>query len=305
MSVRLTEVHPSREFEINDQGSKATFHYMAFVTGESNPEDAIYDRLRFDDSATTNITPFFWNGLFKMSPSARALGGGWYQADLLYTSLAGGEAADPGVVPPPGSPPPPPPATTPAESDPLTQGYAFDLSGEPQRISHSIFTLSKTGKTGTTAPDYEGAIGDDGNGQPVGVEILLPKFEITITKQFQFLSQSYMKVLRDICGKTNIDAWRGYEADEVLFLGANGTVDKNQSVQATFRFGIKPTERDILIRAAPNEIKVPLKPGWYHLWVLYGEEKHATSGKTVVRAQAAYVERVFKHTSFTPLQIGD
>lgn len=310
MSVRLVETAESRAFTLNERDSQAVFKYVAFITGETNPEDALYDRLAQSDHLTTNITPYIWNGLIKLSPSATPLGGGFYTAELLYGLPQGGDAYDPGVSPPPGAPPPPPPAPpAPADNDALTTGSAFEISGEPQRITHSIFTLSRTGRAGivpATETNHQGAINVE-DGKPEGVEIIVPYMTLSLTKRFQFLSYGYLKTLRELVGQTNLDTFFGYAADEVLFLGASGSVDKDQGVTVQYKFGVRKTETDVIVRAGEaaglNEIKVPTKPGWYHLWVEFGEELDATSGKLAVRPQAAYVERIYKHTSFAPLQI--
>ena len=70
MSVRLTETAKSREYELNDRTATGSWAYVAFVTGESDPEDALY-------TAVVAAVPIRWNGLTRQSMRATPLGGGW------------------------------------------------------------------------------------------------------------------------------------------------------------------------------------------------------------------------------------
>lgn len=294
MSVRLVETFESRKFRLDSRTAEGDYRYAGFVQAEANPEQALYD-------AVVATAPAIWQGLYRQSMEATPKGGGWYDVTVPYELPEGDPGVDPDAPGGGGSPPPPPPSP-PQETDPIGLETAFDISGEPLRVYQSRFTLSKTGRAGVVAPDFDGAIGV-GKDAVDGVDILVPKFDLTHTAVFGALTWRYIKTLRDICGHTNLNPWRVFGADEVLFLGASGQARKDEKVSVTFRFGVAKTEVNIPIRGDGTLI-VPNKPGWYYLWVKYGPEFDAPSGKVVEKPQAAYVERVYPHTSFAPLNLG-
>jgi len=175
---------------------------------------------------------------------------------------------------------------------------SWDTTGGTHHIEHSDNT---TRAYGSENLDFDGAIGVN-NGQVAGVDVIVPKLEFTETHYLVNgrVTFDYVNTLHSLTGTVNKAGFRGFEAGEVLFMGARGTHPEPHYWAVEFQFAVSKTKRGITI----GDCEVGVKKGWQYLWVHYRETKD-TDGKATVRPKpvAVFVEDVYEEADFTQLGI--
>ena len=180
--------------------------------------------------------------------------------------------------------------------------FAFDTGGGTMHRNQSLKTVSKVPND---APDFNGAIEVDNEGNVNGVDVTMPVLNFTETHVMKGsrVSTSYKKSVAALTGTVNRSGFRGFSAGEVLFLGASGTNrgKKNDSPwEITFRFAVSPNQSSLQV----GKLKVSNKRGWDYLWVRYAD-KVAENKKNVIKEPvAAYVEQVYPEGDFGNLGLG-
>ena len=184
---------------------------------------------------------------------------------------------------------------------------SFDTTGATEHITQSLETIGKYAPGSDVAPEFEGAIGVDENGNVRGVDIVAPSFRFQLVRYRDDadMGTSYRSTLYDLTGKVNSSAYTvdgmTFNAGELLFLGARAVQRGWGDWQVTYDFLAKPNRQNITI----GGITVPEKQGHDYLWVLYKRQvdANASKHKTVSRPVAAYVERVYERRDFTALDL--
>ena len=188
------------------------------------------------------------------------------------------------------------------DEDEETTSFAFDTGGGTMHRNQSIKTVSKVPND---APDFNGAIEVDNEGNVNGVDVTMPvlNFTETHTMNGSRVTTSYKKTVAALTGTVNSSGFRGFSAGEVLFLGASGTKRSkkpNAPWEITFRFAVSPNQPSLQV----GKLKVPNKRGWDYLWVRYAD-KVADNRKNVIKEPvAAYVEQVYPTGDFGNLGLG-
>lgn len=181
--------------------------------------------------------------------------------------------------------------------------FSFDTGGGTQHITQSKQTVQRYGASGTTAPDFKGAIGVTADGVE-GVDIAVPVYQFSETHYLPAtqVTQSYKGTLFSLTGKVNSGSWKGFNGGEVLFLGASGSrrgTSADSDWEITFRFAASPNASGISV----GPISGISKKGWEYLWVRYADAEDSGSNAIVKRPVAAYVERVYDEGNFSALGI--
>ncbi len=178
---------------------------------------------------------------------------------------------------------------------------SFDTGGGTM---HMIQSLGTVFKAPNDAPDFGGAIGVDAEGNVEGVDVQMPTFSFqeTHTLAGTVVTDDWKKKVAGITGTLNSSSFRGFEAGEVLFLGASGSKrsrKKSAKWEITFRFSVSPSRTGLKV----GDLTVTKKRGWDYLWVTY-RTAVAANGKSLVRKPSAvYVEKVFPDGDFGTLGI--
>jgi len=178
--------------------------------------------------------------------------------------------------------------------------FTFDTGGGMQRITQSRATVGVFPESGTTAPDFKGAIGVTADSVE-GVDIVVPVYQFTETHVLPdtTVSDAYKHTLMIMTGTTNSAPFRGFSTGEVLFLGAAGSKRADGDWEITFRFAGSFNETGITV----GSIIGINKNGWDYLWVRYEDKDDMGAQSIVKQPTAAYVERVYRVTSFASLGI--
>jgi hypothetical protein len=188
------------------------------------------------------------------------------------------------------------------DEDEETTSFAFDTGGGTMHRNQSLKTVSKVPND---APDFNGAIEVDNEGNVNGVDVTMPvlNFTETHTMNGSRVTTSYKKTVAALTGTVNSSSFRGFSAGEVLFLGASGTKRSkkpNAPWEITFRFAVSPNQSSLQV----GKLKVSNKKGWDYLWVRYAD-KVAENRKNVIKEPvAAYVEQVYPTGDFGNLGLG-
>ena len=184
--------------------------------------------------------------------------------------------------------------------------FSFDTTGGTQKITQSLNTVASysAGGSGSTAPDFKGAIGFDGE-KVEGCDITVPvfKFGETHWKAPSFVDQAYKIKVMEVTGQVNGAAFRGFSAGEVLFLGVSGARRGRSSDdlwELTYHFAASKNRTGLTV----GPITGIAKKGWEYLWVLYEDGVDATAKSRVRTPIGAYVEQVYRAGDFSWLDIG-
>ena len=180
--------------------------------------------------------------------------------------------------------------------------FSFDTGGGTQHITQSLQTVARYGPAAAEALD--GAIGYDGQNVN-GVDITVPVYQFSETHHLPpaFVTQGYKLALFAVTGSVNNAPFRGFQAGEVLFLGASGSrrgVSLDDVWEIQYKFAASPNR----VNLAVGSITGIQKRGWDYLWVQYGDSVDPIAKVLIKRPIAAYVEQVYPYASFANLGIG-
>jgi hypothetical protein len=252
-----------------------------------------YDKLQAELAILANSDEYttFTNGmqLPRTQISADALGGGVWKGSVTWG--------------------------TSQDNNKKTPVIQFDTDGGTQKITQSLQTLgsyafpltdvggSPIGVSGTVT-NYNGAIGVTKDGVE-GVEVTVPTFKWT---EKWWIPQSlcnapYLKTLEAATGLTNLNAFRGFNQGEVLFLGASGGGNLGELWEVTFKFSASTDDDNLTVGSGAIQITGVNKPGWAYMWIRYLDKVDPTSKFAVKVPQQANVEQVYDQTDFAAFGI--
>lgn len=294
-TITIFELAKSRNAVIDLRAGSTTFQYLALVVAPfdvSDDQDLIAYLL--DDGNIPNRYGF----QLKRTVDVQPQGGPVWLCSITY----GFDEGDPVAIPP---------------GDPLPYEFTFDTTGGTQHITQSLDTRQaiKYGIPAQPAPvNYNRAIGVSRDGV-AGTDVVAPKLEFQLVRNFQGMTLDYIRTCHMLTGSVNDAPFYGYDAGELLFLGASGAPSQNNQanadplVRVTFRFAGSPNKQDIdLVPDDANGnhlLRVPSKGGWEYLWVFYKDDVDAVSKTMRPRPDAAYVEQVYQDGDFGQLLIGE
>ncbi len=261
------------------------FESRRSTTGDNPSAELVYDIRGVENDLTARghadtASPANYDGLTKLSISIEPVGPDHWEATVRYgrEELGGFPQTGESI-------------------------FSFDTGGGTQHITQSKQTVQRYGASGTTAPDFKGAIGVTADGVE-GVDIAVPVYQFSETHYLPatHVTQSYKGTLFSLTGKVNSGSWKGFNGGEVLFLGASGSLrgtSADSDWEITFRFAASPNASGITV----GPISGISKKGWEYLWVRYADAEDAGSQAIVKRPVAAYVERVYDQGNFSALGI--
>lgn len=167
--------------------------------------------------------------------------------------------------------------------------FSFDTTGGTVLVKTSKETVASYGAAGNPfIPDHKQAIGVNGDNVE-GCEIIIPALRIDVTFRHPYgvVTINHAKTLARLTGKTNSASFLGFDAGEVLFLGARGQDGSEAEAEVTYGFAMSENATGLNI----GDISGIAKKGHQYLWTWYSDEED--SGNPVRRPKFAYVERVY------------
>lgn len=272
MPVEVFEKFESRRSTKANQASQSSAELGYIVRGTA-------DDLVARNAAQTG-SPATYDGLARQNVQIEPLGPQLWDVTVRYGSSDSG-----------GNP-------TPSEAS-----FNFETGGGTQHITQSKDTVQARAASGSTAPDFGGAIGVTADGVE-GVDITVPVYQFSETHYFSDaqVTGAYKGAIFSCTGKTNAGGFKGFAPGEVLFLGATGSKrgdGPDDDWEITFRFAASPNETGLSV----GSITGISKKGWEYLWVRYADAEDTGSGAIIKKPIAAYVERVYDDANFGALGI--
>ncbi|MFA6715948.1 MAG: hypothetical protein WCS27_11275, partial [Victivallaceae bacterium] len=137
--------------------------------------------------------------------------------------------------------------------------YSFDTGGGSQHLTQSLETISKYP---SAAPNYNGAIGYDGE-DVKGVDVTMPIMNFSETHYLKpsKVTTKYKKTIGELTGSVNKGSFKGYSEGEVLFLGASGSRrgdTTNDLWEISYKFAVSANRTNIKV----GDLTVTKKEGW-------------------------------------------
>ena len=267
MSLTIYEGFPSRKLTT---GEKPTAEFAYVILGTTDEQTA--------RALLSTATPTVYQNLLRESLHVEEVAPAVWEGSVKYGTKKEPEAGD--------------------------WKWDFDTTGGSQKITQSKTNVGNYARAGENAPNFGGAIGvtDD---SVEGCEIVVPEFKWNETHQLDadVVTWTYSQKLYQLTGKTNKAAFRGFSANQVLFLGAKGSQSaKNPDlVEMTFSFKAGAHAANLSI----DGITVSSKKAWEYLWLRYGPTLDGYAKKLIKRATSAHVERVYDEGDFGDLGIGN
>lgn len=196
--------------------------------------------------------------------------------------------------------PPPSGGSTPPETGQSV--ISFDTTGGTQRITQSRETISSHAVSGFP-PDFKRAIAVTSDSVE-GIDIVVPVFKFSETHYIDSaeVDEAFKINLFHLTGKVNNAAFRGFEAGEVLFLGATGSRrggPEGDDFEISFGFAASPNATGLTV----GDMTGIDKKGWEYLWVRYGDAVDEDAGVAIKIPLYAYVERVYDDDDFSTIGI--
>lgn len=276
MATRVEEAYTERDQKVNAKG-EVTEIEIPYIVFEAVNEDAALSAAR-TKAAGVSVKDM---ELDEVEVTERVNKDTW-KVKAIWKREDGGEDDD--------------------DDEEESSSFAFDTGGGTMHRNQSLKTVSKVPNE---APDFNGAIEVDNEGNVNGVDVTMPVLNFTETHVMKGsrVSTSYKKSVAALTGTVNRSGFRGFSAGEVLFLGASGTKRGKKSDspwEITFRFAVSPNQSSLQV----GKLKVSNKRGWDYLWVRYAD-KVAENKKNVIKEPvAAYVEQVYPEGDFGNLGLG-
>lgn len=184
--------------------------------------------------------------------------------------------------------------------------FSFETGGGTQHILFSKRTVASYPLE--VAPDFKQAIGATDDAIE-GCDVVAPQFHFAETHFRTDVSDTYKRTLARLTACVNSAPFRGFEAGEVLFLGASGSRRGTDNWEVGYRFAVQ------LNVAAPEDTSPPGpgivigdlpafgKKGWHYLWVRFDESVDTTAKMLVKRPRFAFIEQVYDEVDFAALEL--
>lgn len=234
----------------------------------------------------------------RLAVDVEEVGGGVWKTTTRYgLEQSVSPTWEPSPPPPPGSPPPPPPPPPPSQLPAdtyLGPEFSFSTRGGTAHITQSRVTKAKNliQPAGVVvadgAPDLQGAIGVSRD-RVEGCDVIVGKMEWSITVRARKVTHDDLKNIEAYTPCLNSSTFFARQAEEVLFVGADGTYRPAEGWQITYHFISGKTITNYALAGCDTALS-NVKP-FDHIWVTYKDA--VVSGYPIQLPWHVYQERVY------------
>ena len=139
-------------------------------------------------------------------------------------------------------------------------------------------------------------IGVTGKGDVEGAEMIIPALKITYGFRHPqgVVDESFARTLARNTGKVNSDSWRGFDAGELLFIGASGSDGSEADAEVSYQFAASENATLTI-----GEIADVVKKGHEALWIEYEDDEE--DDEAVQIPKRIHIERVYSDMSFASI----
>jgi hypothetical protein len=152
---------------------------------------------------------------------------------------------------------------------------------------------------------FDGAIGVTPDHDVEGVDLVVPKLALSYRKLWlrSAVTTAYIKTLARMTGKTNNAAFKGFDAEELLFLGARGQT-QGAFYSIEYVFDASENIDDFVVPGANFQPTPIVKFGHDYFWVWYQRVRKDDEKLVRPKPIIAYVDQVYYTGDFSLLGIG-
>lgn len=182
----------------------------------------------------------------------------------------------------------------PLDSSSLPAGsytFDFDTTGATVKITAAKEHIESYPVSGDP---HKGAIGVKADGEVEGADIIIPALKMTYTfKQPQgIVDEAFARNIAAITGRTNLNPFRGFAAEELLFIGGAGSDGTDSEADVAYQFIASANEASLTI----GDITGIVKAGHHYAWVEFKDEVDA--GQAVRQPKRVNIEKVYDSVDF-------
>lgn len=178
---------------------------------------------------------------------------------------------------------------------------SFDCSSGTKHIVRSL-----NQKKLYPSPDPGGMIGWNGktgsDADFAGVDVGTATMRETYTKQMRSadLTTAYKRTIANLTNTVNSTSFKGWEAGEVLFLGASFSGGlAEEFITVTFNFAIQQNERNVEVSDGLHVNK----RGWEYIWTITKTVSEGENKAPRVKIINAIVDQVYRYEDFGKLKL--
>ena len=182
--------------------------------------------------------------------------------------------------------------------------WSFDATGEWIRVKRGLALIQRVPAAAVNPGTRIGWDGS-GDGETAGVECLLCRMREKCVATFHAkeVDSGFKRTVMRLTGRVNSASFHGWEAGEVLFLGASqGEAYRNGGgkwlVDVTYRFAIAPNENSPSLGGFSFAGRVE---GWDYRWALWGRD--VTASLPGNRVRGIYLTRLYRRADFGALKL--
>lgn len=194
----------------------------------------------------------------------------------------------------------------PKDANPRFAALHFSTRGGREKKVHSFSTTRyKAADAPSEAPDFKHGIGFN-NGIFQGVDCVTPKmgFSIEADLTADEFGPAQLAYMHNITGSVNQQAMWIFPIGSVLFLGVTGNShrEKNEitgNYDLWFRVNFEFEASPPIINGTIPPFTNVTKQGMQYFWVMHADQKDSTSGITIPKPVAGYVETVYDYSDFS------
>ena len=185
----------------------------------------------------------------------------------------------------------------PRPTDIGTWTWTGDGTGVTEHVTHSQETIAVYPPSATALTRFKGGINWDGK-EFQGADIIVPAGRLTVTFNHPagVMTLAYFRYLQSLAGYVNSDAWLGFAAGEVRFLGPICSDGTATDAQAVYNFDLSANRTGLTVGSIGGIYKL----GWHLLWLLSKDSTTTVDGKVVPsrEAELVYIERMSSTIAF-------
>lgn len=177
-------------------------------------------------------------------------------------------------------------------------GFRFDTTGATVNIKAARKHISTYDDSGPLAGDFhKGAINVKEDGDVEGVDIVIPALRLTYTFKHPAgaVNESFARDMARITGRTNELEFRGFEPEELLFLGASGSDGSDADAEVAYEF-IGEGEAVGQDTISIGDIKDIVKKGHHILWVEFKDD--VDNGNPIRPPWRVHIDQVYEPVNF-------
>lgn len=181
----------------------------------------------------------------------------------------------------------------PGEKEVGSYTFSFDAMGATVHITQAREHIASYPSADLPSNPHKGAINVDQDGRPQGCDIIVPALRMTHTFRHPqgSVTEARAAVLANAAGHTNANAWHGFAAGTLLFLGATGSDGTDADAEVAYHIAAEKSETLTM-----GEISSIAKAGWHYVWAEF--EADTDDGHAVTKAKRVHVERTYDPIDF-------